>query len=84
MHFPNLVSEKDYQKLDSEWRLLRNTEIQNFSDNGEEFWVLILKEKYNEGTPTFGKVNKFAIQLLSLSHSSANIYFPKNYFSKSI
>jgi len=73
MHFPNLITEKDYQKLDSEWRLLRNTEIQNFSDNGEEFWVSILKEKYNNGTPMFGTVSKFAIQLLSLPHSSANV-----------
>lgn len=73
MHFPNLLTEKDYQKLDSEWRLLRNTEIQNFSDNGEEFWVSVLKEKYNDGTSMFGTVSKFAIQLLSLPHSSANV-----------
>lgn len=73
MHFPNLLMEADYHKLDSEWRLLRNTEIQNFSHNGEEFWVSVLKEKYNDDTPMLGTVSKFAIQLLSLPYSSANV-----------
>lgn len=73
LHFPNLVPKEDYQKLDTEWRLLRNSEIQNFSDNGEEFWVSVLKKKYNDNTPMFGKVSTFAIQLLSLPHSSANV-----------
>jgi len=72
IHFLNLLTKEDYQKLDSEWRLLRNTEIQNFSDNDEEFWVSVLKEKYSD-TPMFGKINKFAIQLFSLPHSSANV-----------
>lgn len=73
IHFPNLLTEKDYQKLDLEWRLLRNCEIQNFGDNGEEFWVSVRKEKYNDGTPMFETVSNFVIQLLSLPHSSANV-----------
>lgn len=73
LHFPNLAQKEDYQKLDTEWRLLRNSEIQNLSDNGEEFWVSVLKKKYNDNTPMFEKVSTFAIQLLSLPHSSTNV-----------
>jgi len=42
-------------------------------NNGEEFWISVLKEKYSDGTPMFGTVSKFAIQLLSLRLSSANV-----------
>lgn len=53
-HFPNLVPECNLQTLDSEWRLLLNSDIEFdmsiSSRNIENFWKLVAQMKYSDET----------------------------------
>lgn len=72
--FSGLVNVKDYQDIDTQWRLLRNTqEINMFKDDAEDFWANVAQMKGGDGTPLFGSVATFVFHILSLPHSSANV-----------
>jgi hypothetical protein len=73
-HFPNLVTKNNLQALDLEWRQLRNSNLK-FDDNASicTFWLKVENEKYADTTPVYPLLSKFALNLLSLPHSSANV-----------
>ncbi|KAJ8708725.1 hypothetical protein PYW08_010107 [Mythimna loreyi] len=72
--FPNLIDNNNYQSIDTEWRLLRNTkEIASFSEKTEEFWASIGSMKYGDGTLIFENICSFVFKMLCLPHSSANV-----------
>lgn len=72
--FPNLVNENQLNDLDAEWRELRNTGTlaENQSLSTSQFWIEIQKVKCGDGSSKFPLVSKFALNILSLPHSSAN------------
>jgi hypothetical protein len=67
-HFPNLVTKNNLQALDLEWRQLRNSNQKICT-----FWLKVENEKYADTTPVYPLLSKFALNLLSLPHSSANV-----------
>lgn len=72
--FPSIIDAKDYQSIDTEWRLLRNTEkIQELQNKPEDFWANVAQMKCGDGTLMFGKLTSFVFHMLSLPHSSANV-----------
>ncbi|XP_072381987.1 uncharacterized protein [Diabrotica undecimpunctata] len=77
--FPGLVlsstsSNIPTQVIDTEWRLLRNTEeIKDLDEDVEQFWKGVTKFKNGDGTPTFSHLTSFIFNLLSLPQSSANV-----------
>lgn len=65
---------KKLQELDTEWRLLRNTEeIQSFSDDLLSFWNQLKNIRSSDGTPAFENLINFVFDILCLPHSSANV-----------
>lgn len=75
MHYLNLVLPNDLQKLDNEWRLLKNSDlIRNFKQDESivSFWLKVQKQKYADETEIISLLPLFAFNLLSLPHSSAN------------
>lgn len=73
-NFPILIKPTDFQKIDTEWRLLRNTnEIQKFDNNSESFWMSVSELRTGDNSPMFENVCDFVFKLLSLPHSSANV-----------
>ncbi|XP_031348207.1 uncharacterized protein LOC116174429 [Photinus pyralis] len=74
MLFPNIVNPEDLQRIDSEWRLLRNTEeISNFSNDVMTFWLEVQTLKRGDDTLVFKNLVNFVFQMLTLPHSSANV-----------
>lgn len=74
MHFPNLIAENDMQKID-EWRMLRSSDFsQNYTDHDTitSFWLNVQGEKYADKTQVYPLLTKFAFNILSLPHSSAD------------
>lgn len=72
--FPNLVSPEQFQPMDTEWRLLRNTPLTSEREiNVEEFWKNIRKLERGDGTPMFPLLCNFINALLCLPHSSAMV-----------
>lgn len=72
--FPNLINDSQLQALDSEWRLLRNTdEIQSFSDNVVSFWQEVKKLKLGDESLMFNILSSFVFNILALPHSSATV-----------
>lgn len=72
--FPNIIEETKIQELDTEWRLLRNTDIATGSDGTvQDFWMNVRKRKYADNSPVFPLLSKFVWSLLSLPHSSAAV-----------
>lgn len=72
--FPNVIDLKHFQDIDTEWRILRNTEkIKDFPDDVELFWEKISLLKNGEGHPMFPLLSQFVFNILSLPHSSANV-----------
>lgn len=70
--FPNLSEINDYQKIYTEWRLLRNTkEIESFSEKTEEIWTSVSSIKRCDGSRMFENICSFVFKVLSLPHSSA-------------
>lgn len=62
------------QALDTEWRLLRNTEeIQAFPDELLPFWQNVRNIRSGDGTPLFNILIDFVFTILCLPHSSANV-----------
>lgn len=73
-NFPNIIHENDFQALDNEWRLLRNTKIEcSVEICADEFWNKIEKLCYADNKPMFPLLTKFVFNMLSLPHSSANV-----------
>ena len=70
--FRNLVKDNQLNDLDAEWRELRNTKIVTESTSSCEFWVKVHDLKRGDGMPKFFLLSKFALNLLSSPHSSAN------------
>ena len=70
--FPNLVPENDLNTIDTEWHLLRNTEI-NVQGDTWKFWMEVKSMKKGDGTPLFPMVGNFMTKLLCLPHSSASV-----------
>lgn len=76
MHFPNLVPENEIQRLDNEWRQLRNDELlasYEEKDSIVAFWVNVSLRKYADDSEMYPVLSKFSINLLTLPHSSANV-----------
>lgn len=72
--FPNIISENLLQKLDTEWRLLRNTtEIQLLPDETILFWQKVKDIQSGDGTPMFTILTNFVFTIFCLPHSSANV-----------
>lgn len=72
-HFPNLVSNDDLQSIDNEWRLLKNSNLKfDSNDSICSFWVRVKNEKYMDETLQYPLLSNFALNVLSLPHSSAN------------
>lgn len=73
-NFPNLVNENDLQILDTEYRLLRNTEVEwSVNISTENFWNEVGKKCYADNTPMFNVLTNFVFNMLILPHSSANV-----------
>lgn len=73
-HFPNLVPESDINEIDSEWRLLRNTELNVVPDiSAYNFWQKVGDFKKGDDTPLFPRVGNLMKKLLCLPHSSASV-----------
>ncbi len=72
--FPTLANEHFVQKIDSEWRLLRNSELVSGECEAPiQFWLSIKNAKLGNGDPMFLNVSKFMLNLLCLPHSSATV-----------
>lgn len=72
--FSNLNESENFQKIDTEWRILRNTTaIAAFSDETELFWASVSQLKTGDETPMFAEISAFVFKVLSLPHSSANV-----------
>ena len=69
--FPNLV--KDIQELDTDWRILRNTEVDIDSENPTEFWNAVRNVIKGDGSPMFPKLSTFMRSLLCLPLSLIHI-----------
>lgn len=72
--FPNILKDDKLQQLDSEWRLLRNTdEIQSFPDEIIMFWNKVKKLEFGDGSAMFETLSNFVFDILTFPHSSANV-----------
>lgn len=73
--FPLLVNNETLQKIDSEWRMLRNAVSTFLTDNPDitpiKFWVKVSVMTAGDGTQLFPNLAEFMMSLLSLPHSSA-------------
>lgn len=72
--FPQLMSERDYDDCNDEWRNLPYClqRVKN-TDDPSEFWCSVRKLKQADGTLVFLKLSKFMLNLLVLSPSSAAV-----------
>ena len=74
VHFPTLVKNESRQKIDTQWRILRNdhatllTDNQNMTPN--KFWMKLKTYKMGDETPLFRDLAEFMLSLLCLPHSS--------------
>lgn len=72
--FPSLVMADNINKLDTEWRHLRNTDLGLPVDaRVEHFWRCVRETKQGDGTAMFPTLSDFVSKLLCLPHSSANV-----------
>ena len=74
--FPNIVSPRDIQKLDDEWRRLQFTNLPFKYDSSEgidRFWGMVATVKDGCDTPKFSLVASFMKSLLSFPHANADI-----------
>lgn len=75
MNFPSLVSDEKRQKIDTQWRILRNTHTTIVTENQTmtpiKFWMELKKTKTLDETPLFPDLAEFMLSLLCLPHSSA-------------
>jgi len=72
---PSLVNDDIVQKIDSEWRMLRNSVTTCFSKDSEttpvKFWIKVRGMTSGDRTPVFPFLAEFMIRLLCLPHSRA-------------
>ncbi|KAK4314253.1 hypothetical protein Pmani_014407 [Petrolisthes manimaculis] len=72
--FPNIVDERVYEELNSEWRELTIGEIPALKDKRvsepEKFWHAVSQERIGD-SPRFPNLSNFMLNLMSLPHSSA-------------
>lgn len=74
VHFPNLIEAENLQKLDNQWRLLRNTEeIHSFPNDVVLFWQEVHRLEMGNGELVFNLLFDFVKWILSLPVSSANV-----------
>lgn len=73
--FSNLIGENELNRLDSEWRQLRNFSFTTeFKDlDIRTFWLKCAKLKFGDNTPMFETLCNFVFNLFSLPHSSAAV-----------
>ncbi|XP_049268465.1 uncharacterized protein LOC119379780 [Rhipicephalus sanguineus] len=72
--FPNLVSGKTMQALDTEWRYLRNADIPVSKESSlHEFWGTVFTQKHCDGSTAFPALTEFVSAVLCLPHSSAAV-----------
>lgn len=73
--FPFLVYDDILQKIDSEWRMLRNSVTTFLSENSEttpvKFWIKVRGMTSGDGTSVFPFLAKFMIRLICLPYLSA-------------
>lgn len=66
--FPNIISLDEIQNLDTEWRMLKNSEFSSNEMDAFEFWKKVCRQ-----TQAFPTLIKFVSAIFSLPHSSANV-----------
>lgn len=73
--FSNVISQNDYNAIDSEWRLLMNSELENVDSKTsyEDFWNSVRSIKNGLGQPMFPLLLKLADHIDILPHSSATV-----------
>lgn len=72
--FPSLVIDETVQTIDTEWRLLQNTDIgTQLGITPAKFWIAVRDAKGGDNEPLFPHVSSFMPSLLSLPHSSATV-----------
>lgn len=72
--FPTLVNDSQIQSIDSEWRLLRNTELDTEDCSTPlKFWLSARDAKSGNGDPMFPNLSRLMLNLLCLPHSSATV-----------
>lgn len=74
--FPSLVTNETVQAVDTEWRLLQNTDLDIQAQAGVtpiKFWIGVRDVKSGDNTPLFPHLSQFILSLLILPHSSATV-----------
>ncbi|XP_068990425.1 zinc finger BED domain-containing protein 5-like [Neodiprion pinetum] len=71
--FPNLVHENALNDLDSEWRELKNLEINVPLAPSIDYWETVSKLKLGDGSVKFHHLSDFVRNLHCLPHSSAAV-----------
>ncbi|XP_049268950.1 uncharacterized protein LOC125757409 [Rhipicephalus sanguineus] len=72
--FPNLISGKAMQALDTEWQYLTNADIP--ASKGSllhEFWGTVLTQKHCDGSTAFPALTEFVSAVLCLPHSNGAV-----------
>jgi len=62
----------DFNDIDMEWRMLRNTSIEANNNDIVKFWGDVKKLTKCDGTELYPNINKFVLFILTLPHSSAS------------
>lgn len=74
--FPSLVTDQTLQDIDTEWRLLRNSDMvsSEMCDlNVTQFWVKVRDTKTGDNEPMYPHLSTLMLNLLCLPHSSATV-----------
>ena len=65
--FPTVVNETNVQNIDTEWRLLRNSELLSKEfETPTKFWIAVKRVKSGDGNPLFPSMSTVMLNLLCL------------------
>ncbi|KAL0879262.1 hypothetical protein ABMA27_003042 [Loxostege sticticalis] len=69
------ISSNDMQKIDTEWRLLRNTKLDSADEDLEieTFWKKVAKMHLGDGNKMFPNLTSAVFSFMCLPHSSASV-----------
>lgn len=74
---PNLINVNNLQKLDKQWRLLKNTaEIQSYPNGVLSFWQT-KKTEIGDSSKMFQTLTTFVFSVMCFPHSSVNAHTKK-------
>lgn len=69
--FPNIADKSDWEDINTEWKLLRVSNIEIDQDDVVKFWLRIKSIKNGLNETMFKKLSDFILDILCLPHSSA-------------